>query len=100
MKTTLEQFLIGVAPLIRKRVLQTKKPHTAKQIASVNHEDNFVHYWAGEAEDALMDEFILLFDMNHVSDELMKWFNARGNKDRFRCPFINEELRKLYKELQ
>ena len=99
MKKTVTQFEETLPELMRKRVMSIRTPHPAGRIAMVNHEDNFILYFAGQCMDVIVEEFILLDDQKQAGDELYAWFNGLDNVA-FRVPIIVEILKKIYAELR
>jgi hypothetical protein len=99
-KVTLAEFEETLPVHIRREVFAVKKPYPAGKIAMVNHEDNFIHYFASIAFDAVLEEFMLLDEHKAVSDELYDWFNKLGNMPAYRVPIVIETLKKIYAELR
>ena len=102
MKVKTKDFENSLEPLIRKRIMSIQKPYTAKKIAQVNSEDNFILYFAREAEMVMIEEFIRLDDNDMVSTELLNWFNESCKNDLlcWHVPVIRNVLKKIYAELE
>lgn len=97
MKTTVAEFEKQVTEEIEKQIKSARSPFPAKQIAAVNHIDNFCHYYRGLAYGIIIDEFMLLDDMGATSNELVKWFNDLDH-DRKRIPVITTILERIWRE--
>lgn len=98
-KTTVAEFEAQVTEEIARQVKSVRSPFPTKQIATVNHVDNFCHYYRGLAYGIIIDEFMLLDDMGQTSNELVKWFNDLDH-DRKRIPLITNLLEGIWKEYQ
>ena len=78
-------------------VKAVRKPHPASRLAMVNHIDNFIMYFATDAYNVMIEEFIRLEDKDEVSKELMDWFNSSDNDAR-KIPLIRKTIGAIWEE--
>lgn len=97
MRYTVSQFEDLIKDKIKEKIKGIRKPFPAAKIAAINSEDKFVLYYASDAFDVLMTEFIALDDQKKVSDELYRYFNLMPDV-KGKIPVICKTLKELYQE--